>query len=257
MNDVLATRLHGGVLEVTLSSPARRNALSRALLSALEAALADLDPEITGVVLDGAGGTFSAGADFAELTGTSADIAYDEAVTRVREAIISCPRLVVAAIEGPCLGAAADLALACDLRVVAGGGSLQVPAVRLGLLYNPDALTHHARSYPLDTVRRLFLLGESFDADAARAAGLASAVVPRGAAAEHALRLAAAITPGEIGAFAATKAFLRAVLSGTADTEEWQQRRTALLDSPARRAAIDAARARHTDHRHHETKDPR
>lgn len=257
MNGVLATQVQDGILSVTLSAPARRNALSRAMLSALEAALIDLAPDVTGVILEGAGGTFSAGADFAELTGTSADIDYDDAVTRVREAIVSCPRVVVAAIEGPCLGAAVDLALACDLRVVAEGSCLQVPSVRLGLLYSPDALLHHARAYPLDTVRRLFLLGECFDAGAARTAGLATSAVPRGTAAEHAAGIVAAITAAEIDAFAATKGFLRAVLAGTADTEEWQRRRTALLDSPARRAAIEAAHSRHLDHRHHETKDPR
>ncbi|WP_347350171.1 enoyl-CoA hydratase/isomerase family protein [Intrasporangium sp.] len=241
----LATERHGGVLHLVLDAPRRRNALTRDMLRGLADALADIPDDVTGLVLRGAGTTFSAGADFAELTGTRADLAYDDDVTRVRAAILQCPRVVVAAVEGPCLGAAADLALACDLRVIAEDGYVQVPAIRLGLLYSPDALDRHARTYPIDAVRRLFLLGERFGGPAAVAAGLASAVVPGGATAGHATELLARIAATELAAVAATKGFLDAVVSDDIDAAHWQQRRIELLDSPARHRAIQAAHDRH------------
>lgn len=256
MSTGLATQRHGSVLHLVLDAPRRRHALTRAMLHALTQALASIPEDVTGVVLRGAGDTFSAGADFAELSGTSADIAYDDDVTQVRTAIQRCPRVVVAAIEGPCMGAAADLALACDVRVMAEDAYIQVPAVRLGLLYSPDALRQHANTYPIDPVRRLFLLGERFEGPAAHAAGLATSVVPHGAAAEHATDLLSRITLPEQDAVAATKVFLDAVRSGTVDMTAWQRTRTELLDSPARRAAVSAARDRHVDP-HHEMKDPR
>jgi len=144
--------------------------------------------------------------------------------------------------------------------VIAEDGYIQVPAVRLGLLYSPDALRQHARTYPIDTVRRVFLLGERFSGPAAHAAGLATAMVPPGTTAEHATNLLARITPAEHDAVAATKGFLAALLTDTVDTAAWQRRRTDLLDSPARHAAVRAARDRHLERKsdpHHEMKDPR
>lgn len=247
MSTGLATQRHGSVLHLVLDVPRRRHALTRAMLHALAEELGSVPDDVTGIVLRGAGDTFSAGADFAELTGTSADIGYDDDVTRVRTAIGQCPRVVAAAIEGPCMGAAADLALACDLRVIAADAYIQVPAVRLGLLYSPDALRQHAQTYPIDAVRQLFLLGERFSGPAAHAAGLATAAVPHGAAAEHATNLLARISPAEHDAVAATKGFLGAVLADTVDAAAWQRRRTDLLDSPARRAAVRAAHDRHVE----------
>jgi enoyl-CoA hydratase/carnithine racemase len=237
-------------VHLVLDAPERRNALSRPMLAALTDAVAGVAAETTGIVISGRGASFSAGADFRDLTGTSTDLAYDEAVSATRDAITGSPCVVVAALEGPCLGAAADLALACDLRVAAEDSYLQVPAVRLGLFYNPAALRRAARSFPADAVRRLFLLGERFPAAEAHAAGLVSHVVPRGAAVTTALDVLDAIAPTEREAIAATKAFLEACLDGDVSTrpghdEQWQQRRRALLDSPARQAAVARSRQRH------------
>jgi len=241
---VSAHRL-GGVLQLVLDAPQRRNALSRPMLAALAGHLVDLDEDVTGVVISGNGGVFSAGADFAELTGTSADLEYDDAVTAVREAISSCPRLVVAAIEGPCMGAAADLALACDFQVAGEDSFVEIPAVRLGLLYNPEALAGLARTLPATVVRRLVLLGERFEAREALTCGLVTHLVPRGDAATRAAELLESVTSAELDAIAATKGFLRAIATGDDAASTWQDRRRELLDSPVRRAAVDLAHARH------------
>lgn len=247
MSSGLVTRRAGSVVHLVLSAPQRRNALSRSMLEALEGALGALDEDVVGVVISGCGDAFSAGADFEELTGSSADLHYDDAVSRVRAAVRGCDRLVVAAVEGPCVGAAADLALACDVRVAAADSYLQIPAVGLGLLYNPDVISGLAQAFPLDAVRRLLLLGERLDAPVAAQLGLVTEVVPTGEAVRRAEELMAAIPPDSLPALAATKAVLAAATTRELpDSETWQHLRRDLLDSPQRRAAVDRARARHT-----------
>jgi enoyl-CoA hydratase/carnithine racemase len=250
MSAGLSVERTGTVVHLVLDAPERLNALSRPMIAALTEAVLDLDADATGVVISGRGAAFSAGADFRDLTGTSDDLAYDEAVSAARDAITGSSRVVVAALEGPCLGAAADLALACDLRVAADDSYLQIPAVRLGLLYNPAALRRAAAGFRADAVRRLFLLGEAFPATEAHTAGLVSHVVGHGEAVTTALELLDAITPAALEAISATKAFLEGCLAGDDGTrpghdEPWQQRRRALLDSPARQAAVAASRQRH------------
>lgn len=239
----------GGVLQVILDALERRNALSAAMLDSLVGAIGAPGEDVTGIVLTGSETTFSAGADFADLTGTSADIGYDDRVSAVAAAVAASRVPVLAALEGPCFGAAAHLALVCDARIAGDGVYLSVPAIRLGLLYNPDAIAWLARHYPRDTIRRLFLLAERFDASEAAAAGLVSTVVPAGTARDHATKLLASITPAARDAVAATRRLLDDLDAGDPerfDAAQWQRRRRELLDSPERAAAIVDAKRRHT-----------
>lgn len=234
------------LLHVELTAPERRNALSREVLAATHDALAGAGADVTGVVLSGHGDAFSAGADFRDITGTTADLDYDDAVAEVTRAIREHPSVVVAAIEGPCMGAAADLALSCDIRVAAEDSWLQIPAARLGLLYNPASIGRLASGLPPDTVRRLLLLGERFSGVEAREAGLVSVVVPPGQALRRAHELLSETTTDHLAAIAATKALLNSHDAGSFDPDDWQGLRRALLDSPQRRAAVAGARRRHS-----------
>lgn len=236
-----------GVRQLVIDAPARRNALSRPVLATLLEALNGIDHDVTGVVLSGNGDAFSAGADFAELTGTGADLGYDAAISAVTAAIRALPVLVVAALEGPCMGAAADIALACDLRVAGEGSFVQVPAVRLGILYNPSAVDRLRRGYPADSVRRLLLLGERFAGEDALRAGFVSYLAPRGAAVKQATDLLSSITTDEVAAIAATKHLLNDLDAGTYDAAQWEGRRRQLLDSPARLAAVQRAHRNHPE----------
>ena len=234
------------ILHLVLDAPERRNALSQDMLRGLAASLSGLDETVTAVVISGTGAVFSAGADFGELTGTGEDITYDDEVAAATAAIVGSTRVVAAALEGPCIGAAADLALACDVRIAGRGSYLQVPAVRLGLLYNPEAVERLGRRLAQDTVRRLLLLGERFPDEEALRAGLVSHVVPRGEAVQRAVDLLANITVAELDAIAATKGLLNALERRTYDPAQWAARRRQLLDAPARAAAMHRAKRTHT-----------
>lgn len=245
MTPYVAKERIGNVVSLVLNAPERRNALSFDLLAELGKALTEGLEGATGIVLSGSGGSFSAGADFSDLTGTSADIGFDDAVERVAGAIAASRIPVVAAIEGPCVGAGAHLALACDIRFAGAGSFLQIPAVRLGLLYNPHAIAWLADAFPRDSVRRLLLLGERFDATSAVEARLFSQVVPSGTALEHAIQTLD-LSPEHLEALASTRELLNALDSNHYNEAVWQQRRRGLLDSPARAQAIRDAKTRHT-----------
>jgi enoyl-CoA hydratase len=232
-----------GLAVVTLSRPGKRNALSTALLAELAGKLSGpAMSQARAVVLRGAGGCFSAGADLAELDGTAKDLEMGEAIARAAGALRDLASPVVAAIEGPCMGGAVELALACDLRIASQTALFEIPAVRLGILYRPQAYAEMAATLPADTLVRLALLGERIDAPEARQAGLVSVVVPRGQAHAEAVRRLGGV-PGPGSAVTMTKRLLRDISLGRFDEASWADSWRELLSSPGRTAAL--ARHRH------------
>ncbi|MHA3903332.1 enoyl-CoA hydratase/isomerase family protein [Castellaniella sp. WN] len=245
--DLIKKTTAGTVLVLEMNDLASRNALSRGMLSGLSEAIGQAGAETLGIVLTGGAQCFSAGADFRELTGTSRDLGYDDAVAGVVAAILDSDRIVVAAIEGPCMGAAADIALSCDYRIAGAGSFVQIPAVRLGILYNPAAVERIGRSYPRDTVRRLLLTGERFDDHEARRAGLFSRIVPKGESVDAAVGDLERLDGWQADAIRATKRLLADLEAGRADRVRWEKRRAELLDSEQRGIAIRQAHERFAD----------
>jgi enoyl-CoA hydratase len=235
---VLAERF-GAVLSLTLAMPERRNALSRELLAALRGALTS--DGIDAVVLTGGREVFSAGADLRELTGTRADRSIDDEIGRTVAALRRLPVPVIAAVEGACVGGAVDLALACDVRIAGANAFFELPAVRLGLLYSPAAIARMRHAVPPEALARLLLLGERLDAPAALAAGLVGRCVAAGAATAEAVAAAQGVPAESADAMRATKSLLTAE---DPDPAAWEKMRMALLDSPARRRALAAAKDR-------------
>lgn len=239
---VVSTEHGGGVVEISLADPARRNALGYSTLAALRSVVDDaVAAEARAIVLTAQGPAFSAGADLDDLTGGPEDERYDDAVAEVVEALRSCPAPVVVAVDGACIGAAVDLALACDVVVAGQGARFAVPATRLGILYNPAAVARLHATVPTTALRAL-LLGVEMDAATAQAVGLVALAVPSGEARSAALELAAAAGQGVPAAVAATKGLLAALDRGDDDLSRWQERRARLLSSADRRNAIGAAR---------------
>jgi enoyl-CoA hydratase len=135
--DVVLYERHGPAAWVTLNRPEKLNALTRAIVAGLHAAMdrALADDEVKVVVLTGAGRAFSAGFDIQQDAGVEGADAWrelleaDVAVTmRLRE----LPKPTIAAVRGWCLGGACDLALACDLVVAAEDARFGEPEIRFG-----------------------------------------------------------------------------------------------------------------------------
>ena len=229
--------------EIVLDNPGRKNALSYALLDDLNKELTSArDNNARAVIITGADNSFSAGADFADLTGTIDDMAIDEAIANIVTQIREMPAPVFAAVEGPCMGGAVDIALACDFLVASEESFFEVPAARLSLLYNPAAVRRwYARLSGL-TLRRLLLLGERFTAGEAAQAGVVSHLVAQGEALNESRELAKRAIDGSRDAVAATKSLLVALEDGETDLARWEKVRREILESKQRRESVARAK---------------
>ncbi len=235
----------GHVRHVVIDNAALKNALSKEILRNLVAVLtADEDLGIKIVFLRGAGGIFSAGANLNDLTGTADDTGYDELVTAAAEAIAAFPGLVMAIVEGPCIGAAVHLALSCDIRIAEVGATFRIPATSLGLLYNPDAVSQLAGSLAPQTLARLFVLGEQFTAEQAQTSGLVSDTFPPGSADDRISHFANMMAANDRDAVVLTKSLLRDLGCGTADPERWRETYRTMLGTPGRFEALAEAKTR-------------
>jgi enoyl-CoA hydratase len=245
MGPEIRTRTEGNVSVVTLDAPNRRNALSQSLLRDLcDALTLEVKGNARAIVLTGGEHCFSAGADLRELTGSLRDLELDEAVANTAEVVRQLSVPVIAAIEGPCIGAAIEVVVACDVRVAGQSAFFEVPATRLGLLYRPGALVDLAGTLPRQTLNRLLLIGERLSADEALAAGLVGVMVGDGEAEAAAIKLGARSSQGVGQAVAATKDLLGRIGSGPVDPAAWEKRRRELLTSDSRLRALRAARER-------------
>jgi enoyl-CoA hydratase/carnithine racemase len=126
---------------VTLNRPERRNAISDALTAALgEAVLdADRDPEVAVIAITGAGTSFCAGADLKEIraTDTGGSAAYRSPLHRLErsllEVVADSRKPTIAVVNGPAVAGGFELALSCDMRVVAETAFFAVPEARRGM----------------------------------------------------------------------------------------------------------------------------
>jgi enoyl-CoA hydratase/carnithine racemase len=178
--ELLLDRPADGVLRLTISNPAKRNALDHAILDAITVAMRDLGDERV-VVLTGANGMFSSGYDIGDIPD---DVFAQEAERLVAhpfaaalEALESCEVPTVAALPGHTIGGGLELALACDLRVAADGIVLGMPPAKLGLVYSHTGLRRFLEAIGAPRTRELFLTARNVDARTALEWGLVNQVV--------------------------------------------------------------------------------
>lgn len=234
----------GTVAVVRIGRAAKRGALSVELLGRLaEAFASEAVSGASAAVLTGDADAFSAGVDLEEVgKEVDRDLAVDEAVAAASRAIREAPVPVLGAVEGPCMGAAVELAVACDVLVAGAGASFALPATKLGILYRPAALRELVSRLGYQTVARLVLIGERLGADDAERAGMVAASVERGGALAAALELARSTAGARPRATAATKAVLVGALDAETERPEEEAIRRLLLQERARRG--DRARGR-------------
>ena len=200
-----------GVRLLTLNRPDRRNALATALLAEVGAALGEAaaDPDIRVAVVTGGPTLFAAGADLGEMARTGAGEPIDAPRFLAWQAVRACPLPTVAAVEGWCLGAGLELAMACDLIVAGAGARLGQPETNLGIIPGGGATALLPRLVGRVLATRMILTGEPIGADEALAAGLVAEVAPAGEALAHAMALAAKLAARAPLALAAAKASIR------------------------------------------------
>jgi enoyl-CoA hydratase/carnithine racemase len=174
----------GAVRHVVLDRPEKRNALDRELIAALRAAFAAAadDPGVQCVVVRGAGPMFSSGIDLRALGELAADPAGLHALRRpIVEAwnlLEQMPKPTIAQIHGACLGAAMELALACDLRTMAADSIIGVPETRVGLVPDVGGSSRLPSVVGLGRAKELVMASKLIDGTEAERIGLVNRVAP-------------------------------------------------------------------------------
>lgn len=170
------------IVTVTFNRPERRNAIDFVQWQGIASIFHDLaqDSALRGVILTGADGCFSAGADISdfETTRTTAEqgIAYEVAVDAACDAIAALGRPVIAAIEGFCYGGACNLAMACDFRFVSPGARMAIPAGKLSIVYGERGTMRLLALVGLTEAKRIFYSARPFDAEHALRNGFADSI---------------------------------------------------------------------------------
>jgi enoyl-CoA hydratase/carnithine racemase len=192
MTEPILTEREGAILTVTLNLPDKRNPISDpALIDALEAALlaADADIGVRAVILTGAGSAFSSGGDLKAMKEGKGLRAPLPAQTRrnYRAGIQRLPLLfhalevpVIAAVNGPAIGAGLDLACMCDGRIAAEAAVFAESFVKVGITPGDGGAWLLPRIIGFSKATELALTGETIDAGEALRIGLVSRVVPGG-----------------------------------------------------------------------------
>jgi enoyl-CoA hydratase/carnithine racemase len=174
----------GPVRHLVLNRPEKRNAFHLELVRALGEALrgAAADREVRVVVLRGEGPVFSAGVDLGQLTNFAGGV---EMLRPFRsEWIDTCavaeqmPKPVVAQIHGACLGGAAELALACDLRVMAADAVIGLVETRVGLIPDLGGCSRLPALVGLGRAKELIMASKVVDGTEAERIGLVNRVAP-------------------------------------------------------------------------------
>ena len=176
-----------GVLRLTLNDAHRRNALSEEMLQLLGQAVAEAgqNPAVRVVVLDAIGPAFCAGHDLKQLTAGRAAAdggrAYFAKImglcAQVMQAIVACPKPIIAEVAGVATAAGCQLVASCDLALAAEGAQFSTPGVNIGLFCSTPMVAL-SRNVAAKHAMEMLLMGEMVSAARAAEMGLVNRVVP-------------------------------------------------------------------------------
>ncbi|GAB3323937.1 enoyl-CoA hydratase/isomerase family protein [Geodermatophilus aquaeductus] len=233
------TSREGAVLTVTLDRPDQLNAQTPATWAALKAVGDSLDDGVRVVVVRGEGRSFSAGLDRSLFSGDPAtagglgqlgSMPAELAQERIREyqagfRWLRSPGIVsVAAVQGHAIGAGAQLALACDLRVMTENASLRLPEATLGLVPDLTGTSTLAELVGYGRAMEVCVTGRPVTAAEALTWGVANAVVPAGELDAAVATLVAALTAPPVGAVRETAALVRSAVRNTPEAQDAAER---------------------------------
>ncbi|HKQ96316.1 MAG TPA: enoyl-CoA hydratase-related protein [Candidatus Polarisedimenticolia bacterium] len=219
MADALVrAKVDDGVAVLTLTDPPA-NCYSYDMMRALDAAVLDarMDPSVHVIVVTGAGEKFfCAGADIKMLTSVTPEFKYafclhaNETLQRLEQT----PKLVIAALNGHCVGGGLEVAMACDLRLAKkDGGKIGLPEVALGVLPGTGGTQRLLRLVGRAKALELMAEGRTFGFDEAARLGLVTRVVEGGDFMGDVMQYARQFCPPAKAAYAVGR-IKRAVVSG-------------------------------------------
>ncbi|HEU4368703.1 MAG TPA: enoyl-CoA hydratase/isomerase family protein, partial [Methylomirabilota bacterium] len=180
MSDEILTAIADGIATVTLNRPDQRNAMNGAMLTGLRAAIEELDGrrDVRVVVVRGAGPAFCAGMDLKEMESRGGARDPEGDVVGVLQRIEHSRHPTIALIHGDAIAGGCELALHCDLRVMAETARIGMPLARIGMIV-PVPLGQKLLEVigPAHT-RQLLFTGRPIDGRRAYEIGMVHQVVP-------------------------------------------------------------------------------
>ena len=183
---LVLTEDRGPVRHLVLNRPEKRNAFDGDLVAATGEALraAGADPDVRCVVVRGAGPMFSSGMDIGALVGLAAAPenlrAFRRGCLEAWNAAEEMTKPTICQIHGACIGGAMELALACDLRVVAADAVIGMPETRIGLIPDVGGCSRLPQVVGLGRAKELVMTGKLIGGEEAERIGLANRVAPPG-----------------------------------------------------------------------------
>ena len=216
-------RSEGSTVRVlTLDRPASRNALNRELHASVLLAIQSvaMEPDVRAIVVTGSGDAFSAGGDFELMKQMQEDVDLRrETLDRGRslfQAVVKLEIPIVAAVNGPAVGAGATLALLCDVVLMAEDAYLAEPRVKLGLVAGDGGVTLWPVLAGVPAARAYLLTGDRVSAQEAHRLGLIHQVYPSNLVLSEAVSLAERLADMPQHAMRATKRALNRQLEASA-----------------------------------------
>ena len=238
---LIQTHIADGVLHIVLARPEKKNALTRAMYTAMADALdaAASDPAQRVVVFSGAGDAFTAGNDLMDFASSGGNVSE---VMRFLKVLVDFPKPLLAAVHGAAVGIGTTMLLHCDIAWAAPSARFKTPFVDLGLV--PEAASSYLmpRQFGAARAAQLLLLGETIDGATAAEWGLVAGVVAEDALLATVMEKARHLASRAPSAVRESKALLKA---GTRDAVHSVMMREgdifrARLTSPEAREAMMA-----------------
>ena len=245
----------GRVVTITLNLPQRRNPISdTVMVEALEDALvsADDDTGVRAVILTGAGSSFSSDGDLSTMRAGAGGLRdhlpvgtrrnYKRGIQRLPLLLEALEVPVIAAVNGPAIGAGCDLACMCDIRIAAQSALFAESFVKVGLIPGDGGAWLLPRIVGFSRATEMALTGDAIDAGTALEYGLVSRVVADEVLLDTALEVARKVAANPPHAVRMTRRLLReAHVSTLAGTLELSAAMQALTHETSDHAeAIDA-----------------
>jgi enoyl-CoA hydratase/carnithine racemase len=185
--------LEDHIATVMFNRPARRNALTLAMWQEVPEICQRLehDDAVRCVILTGAGGYFTAGADIIEFDKVRQSVAasaeYEKAVDACCDAIVALSKPTIAAIPGACIGGGCHIAISCDFRYAHPSATFGVPAARLSIVYGIRGTQKLVALVGIANAKRILYTAEQFGTEEAYRIGFVDRVADDAMAASRGL----------------------------------------------------------------------